>query len=352
MAGNSPASVNRANALRNALTLNRQQLAPPLSIPRNNMADSLPPPPNPNPTNVVFVIHGIRDKGFWTQKIARKIKELGEKEGQNFESFTKSYGYFAMLPFLAPVVRQRKVEWLMDRYAELRARYPHPATKFYYVGHSNGTYLAAHALDAYPAARFERIVFAGSVVRKDFEWSKYTSVGDAANAPSPRVRAVLNFVATKDWVVALFPKALQPWRWFNLGSAGHDGFNAGSTVGPVYQYKYIQGRHDAALAESNWPALAEFIVFGTPPSPLLANNQSLFWKVAGICSYVLFPTAALLVLLFGVALFLSMFGPVPCEWLAPKWTICTIAPTAHQAAMRGIAFFLYLWGVYLFVTRF
>lgn len=351
MAGNSSAAVWRATKFAQALTFDRSDLTR-QSIPRRDMADSLPPPPNPNPINVVFVIHGIRDKGFWTQKIARKIKECAANAGKDFESFTESYGYFAILPFLAPLVRQRKVEWLMDRYAEVRARYPHPDTKFYYVGHSNGTYLAAHALDDYPAVRFERIVFAGSVVRKDFVWSNYTGVGGST---APRVKALLNFVATGDWVVALFPKALQPWRWFNLGSAGHDGFDAGSATGPIYQYKYIKGRHDAALVESNWETLANFIVSGTlpsTPSSLWDGKQNWFWKAAGVCSYVLFPVFALAVLLFGAALFLSMFGPAPCEWFAPQWSICTAQPTVHQAATRAIMFFLYLWGVYLFVTRF
>jgi len=133
------------------------------------MADSLPPKPNRDVTDVVFVIHGIRDKEFWTQKIARRIKiEAVELETRIFASRTETYGYFAMLPFMSRIVRQRKVEWLMDRYAEARACYPRAV--FHYVGHSNGTYLAAQALRDYPAARFTNIVFAGSVVRRDYDW--------------------------------------------------------------------------------------------------------------------------------------------------------------------------------------
>jgi len=194
-----------------------------ISIPREHMADNLPPPPDPDVTHVVFVIHGIRDKGFWTQKMARRIKELGEKNGQKFASWTESYGYFAMAPFIFDTVRQRKVEWMMDRYAEARARYP--KAKFHYVGHSNGTYLAAKALLDYPAARFERVVFAGSVVRRDW-WPSFIQ----RNPDAPRVK-LLNYVATRDWVVALFPKGVQPWRRFELGSAGHDGFDPASDGG-------------------------------------------------------------------------------------------------------------------------
>jgi hypothetical protein len=76
----------------------------PLGIPRDHMADSLPPNHNDDKvTDVVFVIHGIRDKGFWTQKIARAIKkEAEERTDTEFRSMTTSYGYFAMAPFVLP----------------------------------------------------------------------------------------------------------------------------------------------------------------------------------------------------------------------------------------------------------
>jgi hypothetical protein len=107
----------RAQFLR-ALNEDRAGLAG-ISIGRQQMADNLPPPADLNVANLVFVIHGIRDKGFWTQKMARKIMALAP--AGSFASWTESYGYFAMLPFLMRRVRQRKVEWLMDRYVEARA---------------------------------------------------------------------------------------------------------------------------------------------------------------------------------------------------------------------------------------
>ena len=73
------------------------------SIPRSHMSDNLPPEPNEKVKNLVFVIHGIGDKGFWTQKIARTIKKHAPREEQ-FKSWTESYGYFAMLPFVFPAV--------------------------------------------------------------------------------------------------------------------------------------------------------------------------------------------------------------------------------------------------------
>ncbi len=76
-----------------------------ISIRPAHMADTLPADPDESVSDVVFVIHGIRDKGFWTQKIARAVKEEAEGEKRVFHTFTGTYGYFAIFPFLAPWVR-------------------------------------------------------------------------------------------------------------------------------------------------------------------------------------------------------------------------------------------------------
>ena len=167
----------------------REAIAPAL------LADGSRAKPDPSVTDVVFVIHGIRDKGFWTQKIARKIKEqlqhaIGPEQPRIMRSMTASYGYLAMLPFVWVGVRRAKTAWLMDEYVECRALYP--KADFHYVGHSNGTYLGARALRDYPAARFKRMVFAGSVVRPDYDWQSW------CRGRGGRCTALLNYVATDD----------------------------------------------------------------------------------------------------------------------------------------------------------
>ena len=331
--GAGSAAAERRGKFLLALEADRETLAR-VCVTREQMADTLPQEPNPAVTDLVFVVHGIRDKGFWTQKIARTIKRQAPA-GTRFESWTESYGYFAMLPFLFRNVRQRKVEWLMDRYAEARARFPNAA--FHYVGHSNGTYLAAQALQDYPAARFKRIVFAGSVVRCDYDWKALMQ--PTPSAPAGRVGQVLNYVATTDWVVALFPKALQPWRWFNLGGAGHDGFAQAAAGGPVHQVTYIEGAHGAGHDETHWNDIARFIVTGKPPAlgyPPLSRAQSRVLKWFSCAAWLLFPVLVLLVLGAGAWLLYGVFA----------------STAAAGAAGFTVAFFVYLWFVYLAVTRF
>ena len=194
----SPAGKGRRECFVHALIATSEELQAKKVMP----SDDAPQSTNDKVTDVIFVIHGIRDEGFWTQKIARHVKFVGESTTRHFQTETSSYGYFAMLPFLLPSRRRAKVEWLMDQYTEALARYP--KAEYSFVGHSNGTYMLARALRDYPACHFKRVVFAGSVVRCDYEWAKLLR--------EKRVEAVLNYVATADWVVALFPKASAPPR--------------------------------------------------------------------------------------------------------------------------------------------
>jgi pimeloyl-ACP methyl ester carboxylesterase len=209
--------------------------------------------------NTVFVIHGIRDDGFWTHRIAEKVRELGSKTDQGvttFRSWTPSYGYFAMLPFVLPWIRREKVEWFADQYVTAFSQYP--KSDFHYVGHSNGTYLAARALIEYPAIHFRHVLFAGSVVRRDYPWEQMRH--------DQSITAFQNIVAADDWVVALLPKSVEWVRAFDLGGAGFDGFRDAGQPG-ISEYRYLLGGHGAGIREAHWPEIAAFIVNGTPFPP-------------------------------------------------------------------------------------
>lgn len=288
--------------------------------------------PDESIERVVFVMHGIRDVGYWTHKIARRIKQRAGDRLATWATETSSYGYFPMLPFLFPWYRRQKVEWLMDQYTEALARYPN--AKFSYVGHSNGTYLLARALELYPCCRFERVVFAGSVVRRDYDWRRFLG------GPQPRVRGVLNFVATGDWVVAFFPKFFQLFKLQDLGSAGHDGFVLSQPDTGVSQVTYVKGGHGAAIVESVWNVIAGYVVDGRvdmdeiQPVP---RRQNRLVKLLGRCPPLVWLAliASTYALWQGIALAIGLLG------LAPS----------TQAFVAGFSFALYLLLLWLVVTR-
>ena len=204
--------------------------------------------PDPSIKHVAFVVHGIRDDGHWTRKIAQRVQERAGLTGYEWRCETSSYGYFAMVPFVMPWIRRQKVEG--DEYVSKKARFPN--AEFSYVGHSNGTYLIARALNDYPAVRFRNVLFAGSVVRRDYDW--------AVLLAGKRVCKVLNMVATRDWVVALFPMGLEPPRLFSpLGGAGFAGFRQARPLAKVAnldEVHYVIGSHSAGLGRNAMAAAA------------------------------------------------------------------------------------------------
>jgi pimeloyl-ACP methyl ester carboxylesterase len=352
---NEPIAVTRWRRFVDALTKFPDELeCAPGAILRDHLADALPPKPNLEVSDVVFVMHGIRDKGFWTQKVARQIKLFAEAAKKDVRSMTASYGYLAMLPFALPWVRRRKVEWLMDRYTEIKAQYPNADLS--YVGHSNGTYLAAAALQNYPAARFKRIVFAGSVVPRDYDWASLCGTSGTKNEPS-RVEAVLNYVATADWVVALFPKGFEPFRkWIGLGSAGHSGFDQfrRKATDALQEVHYVRGGHGAGVEESQWDDIAHFIVHGTL-QPGHAEDQDYAKRQSFWVRWLLGPFATLwlaalaaLVLVPGALLITAVFCGSPVPWLASRG--CAF-PAAPVMLLWLVALGIYLWFVRIVVTR-
>lgn len=325
-------------------------------IPPEAMSDDLPQQPDKSVDELVFVIHGIRDKGFWTKKLAHTIK-LMAPPGKKIASWTESYGYFAMLPFLLRTVRQRKVEWLMDRYVEARARYPNAI--FHYIGHSNGTYLAAQALRDYPAAQFDKIVFAGSVVRTDYDWKERMALPAKSRRQRPQAGSVLNFVATGDWVVAMLTNGLRWSQRINVGGAGHNGFDQSATNHRVHQVNYIVGSHGVGHEEDNWTDIARFILEDRPPEvkePRYSKTQSHFWRNAGKTSIVFTPTVLAVLLVFGALQFLSIFGAVPLShfhFFGEPWQWwLTKEPDALGAAWRAMGFFAYFLVIRTIITRF
>ncbi len=98
-------------------------------------------------TQVIFVIHGIRDVGHWTDKVARRVWKLHRNDQrvargespQTLEKVIDAYGYSGMEPFLLPFLHWKKVAWFMERFLATRAAYP--AASFSCVAHSHGTYI-------------------------------------------------------------------------------------------------------------------------------------------------------------------------------------------------------------------
>lgn len=201
--------------------------------------------------DAVIVLHGIRDHGYWTKRIAKSLKRRGARALMRAPS--PSYGYFTVLDFINKRRRQAQARWLAQQFADIRACYRTADISF--VGHSNGTYLLKAALDMCPAMELKRVYLAGSVLRTDLDWGNYAG----------QIKCeVLNVRADADMVVARLPGAMERMGldWLDVGGAGYNGFAKTDPHGVDLIQRMVPGNHKAAVAEPSWPAISDFIVDG------------------------------------------------------------------------------------------
>jgi hypothetical protein len=178
-------SSERLSQIMNALCLREEELE--LSFDKVQEEDL-------NIKRIIYILHGIRDYGTWAERLRSVLEKELEGQGLNEVAVTPpKYGYFPMALFILYWDRQRNVRKFMDEYTENIARYPNAV-----IGHSNGTYILASALQRYPTLKVRNVLFAGSVVPKGYRWRELVDAG--------RVSKVRNVVATGDWVVAIFPR--------------------------------------------------------------------------------------------------------------------------------------------------
>ena len=214
---------------------------------------------------VVFVLHGIRDMGEWTSEFEAPLRKAYLAKypgGDKLYVHRASYGHFGMGPFLLFGDRQKNVRWFMDQVTELTARFPN-LQDIHFIGHSNGTYVLASALDKYRTLKVKHVVLAGSVIRTDFHWDAFPG----------RVTQVRNYVGSKDCVVGLLPRLFElPFFGFlnrDIGSAGFNGFESGFVR--EMETQFIRGGHGAALVPENVPSIVDFVING-----IKSDNSDIF----------------------------------------------------------------------------
>ncbi|MEE5127961.1 MULTISPECIES: hypothetical protein [unclassified Pseudomonas] len=136
------------------------------------------------------------------------------------------YGYFNIFQFINPYSRDKLVKWLRDEVAAVRRDYPGSPVSL--VAHSLGTFLVARLIEEETAFSFDTVLFSGSIVNTDYDWSKYLD--------SYRVKYVANYMAKKD----IWP-ALASYIVKGAGRAGVDGFE--STHVSLFQHLHSKYGH-------------------------------------------------------------------------------------------------------------
>jgi pimeloyl-ACP methyl ester carboxylesterase len=213
---------------------------------RSAFFDAAPPVPKretPPKDIVVFVLHGIRaSNAGWVEQVRSRILD----RAPSAEVVTASYGYFSALNFALWFLRRRNISWFQDMYSYYLARYPR--ADFHFIGHSNGTYILGQSLAAVPDIRFNRVVLAGSVLPREYDWN--------SRFDRQQVRALRNDRASRDVPVAILCSGLRGLCARDIGTGGFDGFDDARAE----EVFYYRGGHSEALQETNLDNIVDFIL--------------------------------------------------------------------------------------------
>ena len=254
---------------------------------------------DPKVEAVVFILHGIRDMGEWTSNFEEPLQKAyleTHPGGGRLHVHRASYGFLTMGPFLLWEDRQKNVRWFMDQVTELTARFPN-LKEIHFIGHSNGTYVLASALQNYNTLKLGNAVLAGSVVRRDFPWGEY----------SGRIKRIRNYVGSSDIVVGFFPRLFElPLLTalnHDIGSAGFNGFT--DPFGNANETRFVRGAHDAALVKANIPSIVDFIIHGkkTEVESVVTQDRSNYLQLLSNCCWLVWLFLVVLMLAFGYGIF-------------------------------------------------
>lgn len=177
----------------------------------------------------VFLLHGIKTRGKWQKDVSPLLSAHG------LIPVPLDFGQFGARQLIWPPARRRKRQWLLDEYTRecdrLQCQLPS------IVAHSFGCYLVASFLKKYSQARFDRIIFCGSIVHPGYPWANLVARG--------QVKSVLNQYGGEDfwaWVVQ--------WGVEDAGPSGSSGF--AKPAGVVQQQNHSEFEHSDYFCDLNY----------------------------------------------------------------------------------------------------
>jgi hypothetical protein len=277
--------------------------------------------------HVVMSLHGIRTRGTWQKELAPELSRHG------WVTAPLDYGFFGAIGLLLPWARRKRVDWLRDEYS--RSCTQLGCSRPSIIAHSFGTYLVARSIEVYEL-QFDRIIFCGSIVRRDFPWSEVFS--------RDLVRHVLNDYGRLDvWA------RIAEWVVQDAGQSGLEGFkdNAG---GRVVQREHAAFRHSDYFYlknyQDNW---VPFLRGETPPAQLVLSRGGANWRFRLSLSMLLLAAAFLLFWWFGALVAAPLCGLalfLMTSALRAGWRARGLAwPSLLGLSSLTMAATLLLWGL-------
>lgn len=205
---------------------------------------------------LVITVHGIRTHAQWQRRLADHLQDAG------FRASVPSYGWLWIFGLLSKSGRENKIAWFLLEYDRLtKGGTAEPPSV---IAHSMGTYIVATAMERFERIRFNRVIFCGSIVRRDYSWTRRRQAG--------QIQKVLNDCGRRDlWV------GLVEW-WVKLsGPSGRAGFSdlaEGCVSNEVHEF-----RHSDYFTEENYTKRWIPFLRGEDRKPLTVEPKpALNWK--------------------------------------------------------------------------
>lgn len=193
---------------------------------------------------IVISLHGIRTRGYWQKQLTIELNKGG------FDHVPLDYGFFGAIQLVLPFMRDRKIKWFRKELEDYAGDRSNPPSV---IAHSFGTYLVARALKKYNEVKFDRIIFCGSIVEKNYSWSTILNSG--------RATRVLNDFGGKDF----WAKVAQ-WVVSDAGPSGAEGFSD-DAKGRVIKLYRSEFRHSDFFYNSNYMQTWIPFLDGKDPDP-------------------------------------------------------------------------------------
>lgn len=218
---------------------------------------ALPARPAYSPPLAISV-HGIRTYGEWQKVFASALSGSPSKVDSFF------YGRYGLLRFLTPPFNGRIVDKFYDWYGNTVRSYPavdldrfdkRPSV----VAHSLGSWIVGNAMLKFDDMRFDKIIFTGSILPRDFDWGSLFA--------RDQVMSVRNECGQKD-----------PWpKWASrlvahTGTGGSEGFEWFSSAVENVRCEWF-GHSDALMRQHIERCWLPFLARGPSSLALLHGRD-------------------------------------------------------------------------------
>lgn len=170
---------------------------------------------------ILISVHGIRTFGHWQ----KELKQGLEKYSRSFQHIEVKYGFFDLLSFVIPALRQRKAKAVARRIAKIITE--NPSVDIHIVAHSFGTLVVSEALKLRLEKKVKNIIFCGSPMLHSTDIDHIISNSERT----------INDCGTRDYVLIAARMFV-----FGLGDAGRVGFMREHS--PCFNNRYHRGGHD------------------------------------------------------------------------------------------------------------